>query len=94
MSQTITVSLSDGLFQAIQHRAETTGATPAEVVEKMLEQQLAGLTKPTRTPAELEEARLRFERHFGAAGGVVGSMDNESIDADLASAYADNHEGN
>ena len=40
-----------------------------------------------------EQARLRFERHFGAVhSGLTNSADNDAIDADLAREYMDTHE--
>jgi|GEM_PF-1184128 hypothetical protein len=43
--------------------------------------------------AEKNAARDRFERHFGEVNlGRATGADNEGIDADLARAYADNHE--
>ena len=49
---------------------------------------------PKLSPEEAERRRRAFERHFGeVSSGDPNSSDNERIDADLASAYADDHEG-
>lgn len=49
---------------------------------------------PAETEAERKAARERFERHFGAVNlGHPTGVDNEAIDADLARAYDDSHEG-
>lgn len=46
-----------------------------------------------RTEAEKQAAKERFERHFGEINlGSATGVDNESIDADLAREYADDHE--
>ncbi len=51
------------------------------------------VTNTSADERQKEEARLRFERHFGEIdSGYPNGSDNESIDADLAREYADTHE--
>jgi hypothetical protein len=48
---------------------------------------------PVSTDAQKELAQAKFERHFGTLNiHNSTNIDNESIDADLAKEYANNHE--
>jgi uncharacterized protein YuzE len=89
MSQVLTVKLNDNIFIAIQQQAEIIGISPELLSANLLEQHF----KQTLDEAEREAKRERFENHFGEIG-VSYQMDvsNESIDADLAREYANNHE--
>jgi uncharacterized protein YgiM (DUF1202 family) len=52
-------------------------------------------TNTQRTETEKQAARERFERHFGEVDlGYATGVDNEQIDADLATEYAATHEVN
>ena len=84
---------------AVQRAADAGGTT----VVDLLRQRFAtsnGQSVPTRpkpksewTEEEKQAARERFRRHAGAINlGYATGADNESIDADLAREYADNHE--
>jgi hypothetical protein len=97
MNHAITVSFSDQLWTALQERSTATGTPPDKIVSAAVEQLLA---RPPRTPRKLKEdmteeekaeARRRFRSHFGSVSLGTGT-DNESIDADLAREYGDNHE--
>jgi hypothetical protein len=45
------------------------------------------------TDAEKTIRRAKFERHFGAINlGIDINLDNDSIDADLAKEFDNNHE--
>lgn len=89
MSAPLVLHLSDDTFATLRREAEAVGATPEELASRALEQRLAPTPNPR--PSEVDDP---FERHFGNVdlGAPTGS-DNESIDADLAREYADNHEG-
>jgi hypothetical protein len=89
MSQVLTVKLNDNIFIAIQQQAEIKGISPELLSANLLEQHF----KQTLNEAEREAKRERFENHFGEIS-VSYQMDvsNESIDADLAREYANNHE--
>lgn len=98
MSHPLTVELSDTAYAVLQLRAHAAAQSPAMVAATALEQHFGvpdGLDvsgHPT-TEAEKKAARERFERHFGEVNlGHATGADNESIDADLARAYADSHE--
>lgn len=94
MSQTLVVELSDEAFAAIQRQAEQAHVSPTHVAADSLEQHFgrpASMRQRARikTDVELQAARERFERHFGAVDiGYATGTDNESIDADLAGEYA------
>lgn len=89
MSQILNIELSESTFAVIQQRAEAVGTSPANFVEELLEEQFR-----SKTLSEIENqlARERFESHFGEVNlGCPTGADNDSIDKDLASAYADTH---
>ncbi len=99
MNQSLTLQLSDAAYAAIRNQAEAAGTSPARLAEISLERQFgtsSGLRDDDSliTEAEEQAARERFERHFGAIDldGAAGA-DNESIDADLAREYANDHDG-
>lgn len=98
MSHSLTVQLSDAVYAALQRHAQSAAQSPAEVAAVALEQHF-GTPESTlgdgrlMSEADRQAARQRFERHFGAVNlSYATGADNESIDADLARAYADTHE--
>jgi hypothetical protein len=99
MSHPLTVELSDAAYATLQVRASAAAKSPAELAAAALEQHFgapggAGVGRRPTTEAEKKAARERFERHFGAVNlGHATGADNEGIDADLARAYGDSHEG-
>ncbi len=94
MRQTLSIELSSEAFGALRRAAEAAGTSPARLATTSLEQQFrAQADLPPSTEAEKQAARERFERHFGEVDlGYATGVDNEGIDADLASAYADDAE--
>lgn len=100
MSQTLTLELSDEVYTAIRHQAETAGTSPAHWIATTLERQYGNVrewqdARTQRTEVEKQAARERFERHFGEVDlGYATGVDNEQIDADLAKEYAATHEAN
>ncbi len=98
MSHSLTVQLSDAVYDALQRHAQSSAQSPAEVAAAALEQHFRapeGTPRNGRLMSETDKqaARERFERHFGAVNlGYATGIDNESIDADLARTYADTHE--
>ena len=82
MSQ-LSVELNNSTLATIEEQAKAVGISPAKLVRDLLEQQFSGLR--TNKP----DVQTRFEDHFGVIdlGHPLGS-DNESIDDDLATAYA------
>lgn len=99
MSQQLVLEVNDQIFRALEERAAAMGTSPIQAALAALEENLAGKNGQQqpwrrRTEAEQQAARERYERHFGTLHlrSAHGS-DNESIDADLAREYLDNHEG-
>jgi hypothetical protein len=98
MSHPLTVEISDAAYTALQRQAQAAAQSPTELAAATLEQHfgVAPAPRPSGQPtteAEKQAARERLKRHFGAVNlGQATGMDNESIDADLARAYADDHE--
>ena len=98
MSHPLTVELSDTAYAALQLRARAAAQSPAAVAATALEQHFGatdglGVSERPTTEAEKKASRERFERHFGEVNlGRATGADNESIDADLARAYAVDHE--
>ena len=96
MSHEILIEMSDRAYERLSREAAANGSTPSAVAALTLEQRFAegnGALGREMSEAEREEARLRFERHFGSVSlpGVMLS-DNEQIDADLAREYGSSHE--
>ena len=96
MSQTLIVELSDRAYATLQHEADTTGLSPAELAAQSIEQRYGTETSSaTQDQVASQDARERFERHLGEVDlGRPTGADNANIDADLARVYADTHEGN
>ncbi len=98
MSQTLIVQISDDVYTAIEREAAEAAISPAEVAATSLENMFGyprntSLGGEARSEAELQVARERFERHFGALDlGYATGADNESIDRDLADEYSRSHE--
>ncbi len=95
MNRTLTIQLSDKVFAALRRRAQTEGTSPAHWVAEALEEQFgpSADAASSQTDGAKQAAQERFEDHFGAVDlGCPTGVDNEQIDADLARAYADNHE--
>jgi hypothetical protein len=95
MSQQILIEMSDRAYESLIREAEALGTTPSVVAASTLEQRFGenGAVGEGMTEVEIEEARQRFERHFGELSlpDIVLS-DNEQIDADLAREYGSTHE--
>lgn len=93
MSRILTLELSDRVYRALQQKAEMTGISIVELAANFLEERADnGSDRDNRSIEEKEAARKRFESHFGELSGEAIDLDNESIDADLAREYANNHE--
>ena len=91
MSQQITLEISDEIYEDWQQRASTAGLTVIEWATAKLNEQHGALKEAKLSEAQKEAARQGFRRHAGAIEGGCGSSDNESIDADLARAYANEY---
>ena len=92
MSKSLTLELPDDVWRAMEAAALREGRTPEAIALNWLTGQ-APKRDQKSMPRELEAARNRFRRHFGAVkSGNPRSADNERIDADLAREYASTHE--
>jgi chlorite dismutase len=91
MSRHLTLELSDEVYADLQQKANSVGLSIAEWIVTVLSNQSNGLNKVVHPMAQ-QEARQRFRNHAGAISlGYATGIDNESIDADLARAYADEY---
>ncbi|HAX89022.1 MAG TPA: hypothetical protein DCY91_22860 [Cyanobacteria bacterium UBA11370] len=94
MSQQLTLELSDEVYADLQQKANAVGLSIAEWIVAALSNQNNGVSRVLHSLAQQEEARQRFRSHAGAISlGYPTGIDNESIDADLARAYASEYEG-
>lgn len=100
MSQTLTLELDDEIYAAIERQARSRGTSPSRWLAAALQcsddllQSLRAPSAPPEDPSRRQAARERFERHFGEVDlGRPTGVENELIDADLAKAYAETHEG-
>ncbi|MBM4049404.1 MAG: hypothetical protein FJ279_30275 [Planctomycetes bacterium] len=89
--KTLTVHVPDEVYEVCQQGAARQGQTIDEYVLDLLSRNGA---KPRRKLTE-EESRAawnRLRRHAGSQSlGYPTGADNESIDADLAREYGDDH---
>lgn len=98
MSQTLTLELDDEVYAKIERYARRRGTSAAHWLAAALERPdglLRGFldSEPAGDEAAAERARERFESHFGEIDlGHPTGAENDRIDADLAKAYADNHQ--
>ena len=93
MSQILTLELNDQFFAAIHQQAESIGIPTENLAVKLLQQNFSQMFRLLPTDNEKTIRRVKFERHFGAIDlGIDINLDNESIDADLAKEYDNNHE--
>ncbi|NJK34272.1 MAG: hypothetical protein HC919_04575 [Oscillatoriales cyanobacterium SM2_2_1] len=94
MSQQLTLELNDEVYADLQQKANAVGLSIAEWIVAALSTQSNGVSGVLHSVAQQEEARQRFRSHAGAISlGYATGIDNESIDADLARAYANQYEG-
>lgn len=94
MSQQLTLELSDEVYADLQQKANAVGLSIAEWIVAVVSHQSNGVREPLSSIAQQEEARQRFRNHAGAISlGYATGTDNQSIDADLARAYATEYEG-
>ncbi len=90
MSQQLTLELSDEVYADLQQKANAVGLPITQWIIAVLSQQNSGVN--ILHSAQQEEARQRFRSHAGVLSlGCATGIDNESIDHDLAKAYADEY---
>ena len=91
MSQILSIELSESTFAVIQQEAEAAGTSSANFVRELLEKQYC-LKILSETEKQL--ARDYFEGHVGEVDlDYPTGANNDSIDEDLASAYAGTRTG-
>lgn len=90
MSQQLTLEISDEMYATLQQQASAVGLSVSEWLMVSLNEQYGMPTSPTmHAETQHEEARQRLLCYAGAISlGYVTGTENESIDADLAKAYA------
>lgn len=86
------LELPDSVYQALMDAARSRGITPeAWIAERLLpSESRAGRPAPMPPTRDREESRARLYQQTVSLGHPTG-LDNESIDADLARAYANGH---
>jgi hypothetical protein len=94
MSQQLTLEISDEVYADLQQKANAVGLSIAEWIVAVVSYQSSGVSKILHSVEQQEEARQRFRNHAGVISlGYATGIGNESIDADLARAYASEYEG-
>lgn len=92
MSQQLTLELSDESYADLQQKADAVGLSITEWIVAALSKQNNSVDDVLHSAEHLEQARQVFKSHAGAISlGYPTGIDNESIDADLARAYADDY---
>lgn len=92
MSQRLTLEVSDEVYADLQQKANAVGLPIAEWIVATLIREGSAVEKVVDSVERQERARQRFRSHAGAISlGYATGIDNEGIDADLATAYADEY---
>lgn len=92
MSQYLTLELSDEVYADLQQQANAVGLSITEWMVAVLSKQDSIVSKISSSEEQQEKARQRFRTHAGAVSlGYTTGIDNASIDADLARAYANDY---
>lgn len=92
MSQHLTLELSDEVYAELQQKANAVGLSIAEWMVAVLSKQGSPVSIIMSSEEQREKARQKFRNHAGAVSlGYATGIDNASIDADLARAYANDY---
>lgn len=92
MSRHLSLELSDEVYANLQQKANAVGLSIEEWIVTALSNQSNSSNKAVYSETRQEEARQRFKSHAGAISlGYATGIDNETIDADLARAYANEY---
>ena len=92
MSQQLTLELSDEAYADLQHKANAVGLSITEWIIEVLNGQNDAVSKISPSLDQQEQARQKLRSHAGVVRlGCPTGVDNQSIDADLARAYADEY---
>ena len=88
MNQSLTLTLKESTFAALQQQARHLGISPELLSVNLLEQQIEKTIYAQANNAQGSLAQQRFSSHFGQLSlDNTTSVDNDSIDADLAQQY-------
>ena len=89
MSQQINLEISDEVYAGLQRKASEMGLSAAEWIAALISTQMSTQDREVLDAgAPPKQERKGFRKYAGVLKDI-GSIDNESIDADLARAYAD-----
>lgn len=92
MSQQLTLELNDEVYANLQRKANAVGLSITEWIVATLSKQSNSVSEVLRSAEQQEQARQKFRSHARVIRlGYPTGVDNESIDADLARAYADEY---
>ncbi len=92
MSHTVTLELTDKIYSALQQQADKVGLSVTDLITQKL-QQPDELSSNISIEIEKEIRKQRFESHFGEIEpSDPKSIDNETIDADLAQEYSSSNQ--
>ena len=82
------------MYVDLQQKANAVGLSITEWIVAVVSYQSSAVSKILPSEEQQEEARQKFRNHAGIVNlGYATGIDNESIDADLARAYAGESEG-
>ena len=88
MNQSLTLTLKESTFAALQQQAKHLGISPELLSVNLLEQQIEKTIDANVHNAPEPLAQRRFSSHFGQLNlDNTILVDNDSIDADLAQQY-------
>lgn len=89
MSQQLILEISDEIYLNLQHQANAVSLSVSELLITQINKKYGVLNSSNLTSAVEQEARQRLLNYAGFINlGYATGIDNESIDADLAKAYA------
>ncbi|MBJ7899604.1 MAG: hypothetical protein GC158_06745 [Cyanobacteria bacterium RI_101] len=93
MNKSLTLELSEQIFELIQRQAISIGISPAQLAAILLEQKFAPIFPSPLVKGEINTEKPNFARHFGTLElSDSTNLENESIDIDLAREHCNNHE--
>jgi hypothetical protein len=89
MSQQLILEINDDIYLKLQYQASAASLSVSELLATQINRQYGILARPNLNSELEQEARQRLLSYAGTINlGYATGIDNESIDADLARAYA------
>jgi hypothetical protein len=89
MSQQLILEVSDDIYLSLQHQANAASLSVSELLIAQINKKYGVLSSANLTSTVKRAARQRLLNYAGVINlGYATGIDNESIDADLAKAYA------